>query len=332
MGLWLAGMLLGSLASWPLLAGNEQGQVNLLAVLALLVGLPLGTLVVTLVALLRRRSWLPPAWWQHMPLLPRAWKEELRRRRLAGESFWWLLHAGQWLMLGFGMGSLLALLLLLLFTDLHFVWRSTLLQAADLYPLLRWIAWPWWFWEAAQPSLELLQQTRDNRLLQADASVPFGDWWPFLLAAQLTYVVIPRLLLALWSASRLGGQRLRADPRPGAQPPPSPRASLAVDWPPGAVWVDAAWLPQSIAARLPQAPLPLQEVQGRPGPWVVVVRAWEPPMGELADRLRRVHGQILPLDWGDDGPKPPSAVHLDEWRRFAASLSGWSVLQLERDS
>ena len=64
-----------------------------------------------------------------------------------------------------------------------------------------------------------------------------------------------------------------------------------------------------------------------------MVKSWEPPLAELADRLNDFDSNsdklILPLDWSDTGVRQPSLAHLDEWRRFAATLAGWQVLQLE---
>ncbi len=314
-----------------MLAGDARGQVNLLAVLALLVFLPALSLLLTGLALLRRKSWLPPGWWQHLPLLPAGWKQALHRHRLQGAGFWWLLLAGQWLMLGFSLGSVLALALLLLFTDLHFVWRSTVLQAEHLEPLLRALAWPWSFWDTAQPSLELLRQTRGDRLVPVEASAPLARWWPFLLAAQLSYVVMPRLLLALW-ASRHLRQRPVHPPHPGGveQPPATTLAESVRQWPAESQWLDAAWLPEELAGQLPAIPRPAdawpapESLSGVP--LVVIVRAWEPPLAELADRLRGFQGLILPLDWSEGRWREPRATHLQEWRRFTAELPGWKVL------
>ena len=66
---------------------------------------------------------------------------------------------------------------------------------------------------------------------------------------------------------------------------------------------------------------------------VVLVKSWEPPLAELADRLKDIDSNadklILPLDWNDTGIRQPTLAHLDEWRRFAATLPNWQVLQLE---
>ncbi len=324
----LLGLAVGCLLSWPLLAGDAHGQVNLLAVLSLLVGLPVLTLLLTLLALLRKQSWIPPAGWQHLPLLPATWKAQLRQYRLQGGSFWWLLLSGQWLMLGLSLGTVLALWLLLLFTDLHFVWRSTLLTAQDLEPWLRLLAWPWSFWEAAQPSLDLLEQTQGNRLALPDAQAPFSRWWTFVLAAQFFYVVLPRFLLLLHAAWRL---RQLQTPEPVTRTETTVQAldlgTTTNQWPPDAQWLDAAWLPREIAGQLPEPAMAIRDWAGGTGqPLVVVVRAWEPPLAELADRLNGTRGLILPLAWKESQLQHPEASHWQEWRRFAAALPGWKVL------
>ena len=66
---------------------------------------------------------------------------------------------------------------------------------------------------------------------------------------------------------------------------------------------------------------------------LVLVKSWEPPLGELGDYLHSLSGSqqkfILPLDWGEGMVKPITANHLNEWRRFCGSLSGWQLLQLD---
>ena len=54
-------------------------------------------------------------------------------------------------------------------------------------------------------------------------------------------------------------------------------------------------------------------------------------MGELRDFLQSLPqpGFVLPLDWHESQLRAVKASHLKEWRRFSASLSGWSVLQPE---
>jgi hypothetical protein len=66
---------------------------------------------------------------------------------------------------------------------------------------------------------------------------------------------------------------------------------------------------------------------------LVLVKSWEPPLGELGDYLHSLSGSqqkfILPLDWGEGVVKPITANHLNEWRRFCGTLSGWQLLQLD---
>lgn len=66
-------------------------------------------------------------------------------------------------------------------------------------------------------------------------------------------------------------------------------------------------------------------------PLVVLVKSWEPPMGELEDYLRRSRGLVLPLDWDEHARalQPTKPVHLQEWRRFCGALPDWHVLQIE---
>ncbi|MFT7133731.1 MAG: hypothetical protein ACI81O_002449, partial [Cyclobacteriaceae bacterium] len=64
---------------------------------------------------------------------------------------------------------------------------------------------------------------------------------------------------------------------------------------------------------------------------VVLVKGWEPPLGELQDYLQSLvtGSYLLPVDWDESGVRRLTDVHLEEWRRFAGELDGWSVLQPE---
>ena len=324
----LLGLLAGALISWPLLSGDARGQVNLLAVLMLLALLPLLTLLLSLLALLRRRDGSMCLLWQALPL-PAPWKQQLRQWRVSGESFWWLFYAGQWMATGFSLGNLGTFALLLLFSDLHFVWRSTLLDARDLQPWLDGLATPWRFWETAQPSLVQLEMSQGDRSAGPWGTAGLQDWWRFLLAAQLCYALLPRLLLAFWASRHLWRKHgIIADDRPLVDAPlrnelPETAQRAAED----ALWVDAAWLPSDIAAGLPHSPVLHERELPEERTLVIVVRAWEPPLAELADRLRGRRGLLLPLDWDHSGLRPPRQEHIDEWRRFTATMDGWRVLR-----
>jgi hypothetical protein len=58
---------------------------------------------------------------------------------------------------------------------------------------------------------------------------------------------------------------------------------------------------------------------------VLVVAAWEPPMGELADFMQLTNGIIIPLDWHKNDFQKVSALHLDEWRRFCYAFPDWQL-------
>ena len=60
---------------------------------------------------------------------------------------------------------------------------------------------------------------------------------------------------------------------------------------------------------------------------LVVVAAWEPPLGELMDFLQHGHGYLMPLDWSGETFRQVSPLHLDEWRRFCYKLDNWQLLQ-----
>ena len=64
-------------------------------------------------------------------------------------------------------------------------------------------------------------------------------------------------------------------------------------------------------------------------PQLLVVKGWEPPLGELLDYMQNGRGYILPLDWSRGTIQSLSENHLNEWRRFVNSIQHWQVLQLK---
>ena len=266
-------------------------------------------------------------------------------------------------------------MLLLLGSDITFVWRSTLLQAEDLLPALSVIALPWSFWPEAQASLGLLEQTQDFRLASQDASQAasqpgVGLWWQYILAAQLTYNLIPRTVMLLIARQKYRRQlQARAAMQNNTTPNTSRKLpnddltlaelTTSISLPYTLLnWADTpADLQQQIQQQLGAAtdvvnlgPLPEgpKEHFSNNTSLVLLVKSWEPPLAELADRLESLAGTneatdsahtdntiskvILPLDWNDNGLQQPTSAHLDEWRRFTATLPGWQVLQLEANS
>ena len=250
--------------------------------------------------------------------------------------------------LAFAAGSIIVFIALLLGTDVNFVWRSTLLEATDLLPILQLISTPWAFWNAAQPSLELLQQSQNSRIT-GSASAYSENWWQFVLAAQLTYNLIPRavlLVLARWHYSKkpkLSSMLERDERTVKKRHHADPETLAGVAYTIGHAYQLLDWsnapehcqhfISQSFGQPIERCPLTansdLSSLEGSVEllSHVVVVKSWEPPLGELKDVLSRlesiespVQKFILPLDWDETSIKPASTIHLQEWQRFAASL------------
>lgn len=124
-------------------------------------------------------------------------------------SFWSQLFA-----LSFNTGVLVAAFYLISFSDLAFVWSSTLnLDSTSFHSMLNTLSWPWsMLFPSAVPSLELVEASRYYRLeggslgngaVAAALAVQLSQWWPFLLAAIVCYGFVPRLLTLVISWFRL---------------------------------------------------------------------------------------------------------------------------------
>lgn len=347
-----AGACLGLLLSWSLLAGNDQGQVNVLYLLLIYLLIPVLSTVISTLSLIfgkglnfARLATILPLWSRQ----DRYFLHKIRQRKLDKH---WLFLQSQVAALAFSVASLLVFFLLLLGTDVNFVWRSTLLSADSLQPFLKWVASPWWFWPAAQPDLALLQATQDSRLqaVSGDVSV-FSRWWPFILATQLFYSLLLRsmlLVIARFCLLRLHQQDIEkqlADPIKQSGGSKAEAIKLApvsyqlsgditvINW----AGVEAELLQQldepifSVDQQLHAGPLASaaaqQEAEQWTGAQLLIVKAWEPPMGELADYMQKTRGYLLPLDWQNGQLCPPQKQHLEEWRYFISAMSNWQLYQ-----
>jgi len=342
---WLGGAI-SLLVAGSVFSGDAQGRVNLLLLLFWYGLLPLVLSAITLSSLFTRRH----AWLQHLldiKIWPSSWFGPWRERlSLAGGELWAAVTV-QSLALGFSLGSLGVYFLLLLLTDINFVWRSTLLDAETLYGLLKWIAAPWWFWDSAQPSLELLQLTQDSRLAeQAGSSSDYYRWWQFVLALQCFYVLLPRGLILLATYFRLRRKKLTGYTSSNGGDTESiaaenlapllvkPEKSVALcNWNalPDAIveqvkGVYADFIQETFVAGASADPAQQAAAERWQGRLLVLVKSWEPPLAELGDFMQGREGYLLPLDYHADKILEPKQVHLDEWRRFAAQF-GWSVIR-----
>ena len=349
-GLALLGLLAGFLIGFGTLLGDEQGRVNLLFLLLVFAFLPVVSLILSLIFLLRSGGRGLAGWLLELPLWPRHLSASLLELEIQHCRKDWLVHQGQVLGLSFSLGTLFVFLLLLLGTDISFVWRSTILESSDLLPVLQFISWPWLWWGDAQPSLQLLEQTRDFRLgTNNGVLAEAGQWWRFILAVQVCYSLFPRSLLWFYTRQRIRSLRANGDSgqsdlvtteqKPVAAPVlaevietvESPWTLLV--W--GGIDQDCLKAVQSIygaaerveqLTAMSQAPIVESSV-------VVLVKSWEPPMAELGDVLLQMPQQgqrlLLPVDWSNSSLNELRPVHFAEWRRFAATLEGWQILNRE---
>jgi len=356
LGLGMLGLCLGFLAAYGVLVGDVDGRVNLLFLLLLFAFLPVTGLLLSIFLMVKGGGKGLAGWILDIPLWPRHLILALSRLGPTHGRELWLFYQTQILAVSFSVGCLLLYLLLLLGSDVTFVWRSTLLEPEDLLPVLKAIGTPWRFWTEAQASLALIEQTRDFRLDSQGMSQPVvGLWWKYILATQLAYNLLPRSLMLLVARqkyrARLQQSRVRyaRDSQPQLTSAATDENSLAnlarsvtspytlLDWADvsSSCYERIQQLLGDAAEIYPIGPLRHQAATHSPGDHslVVVVKSWEPPLAELADRLNDIDSNadklVLPLDWSDTGVRQPSPAHLDEWRRFAATLDDWQVLQLE---
>ena len=362
--LGLIALTLGLLASVAVLSGDDFGRVNLLYALSLFALLPSIGLVVTLLLLfLGRRSGIA-ALLIELPLAPKTLTSLLLTQRNGVRRQTALFSLSQSLTLSFATGNLVGFVLMLLATDVSFVWRSTLLDAATLFPILDTLASPWGFWQAAQPSLEMLNQTQDFRLRGALLEGNYvGQWWQFLLAAQLCYSIVPRALLWLFANNKFkrAAQLQDSEQDPSHQlavvtpAPESDKLAASVsEIPANAVLFDCAHTSDALLSKIEKslrvsasykAPtsfdFTLDGISPTSTPsFVVVVRSWEPPLAELADSIlaaftaeQRQNLFIAPIDWESNQHQgdhliQPTVAHTQEWRRFCESALGCTHLAL----
>ena len=101
----------------------------------------------------------------------------------------------------FNMGALAMCFYLIAVSALAFSWSTTFdVNATTMARFFQTLALPWFWLPGAVPSEELVEASRYFPGGTYDPTV-LKDWWPFLIAALVTYGLIPRILLA-WFASR----------------------------------------------------------------------------------------------------------------------------------
>lgn len=396
------GFVLGCVAAAGVLYYEGAGRVNVLATLALLVGLQLITLALTVILMLPARwrvilpglgaaqgafsafspgrllrrvaKWLAPAAAERLDgVLAGATAAE---RKYGEVRKWLVLKASQMFAVAFNAGVLAVYLAMVVFTDLAFGWSTTLdVDVARVQVLVETLAQPWKNWlAAAVPSAELVEATRYYRADGAAVvnAASLGRWWSFLFMCLVTYGLAPRLVLLAFAVWRLDRATRRAllhlpgvaelryrlnreavetraeDPESGAPapaPPPSAEpiplngAGFAILW--GGLKLsdaEAARLVARVAglatngihragvgAAFEEDRETLRAAAAFAGPVAIIVKAWEPPLGELVDfiaELRRAADSgraILVVPIAEDPEAAPGADDIEIWRRRMAS-------------
>jgi hypothetical protein len=121
---------------------------------------------------------------------------------------WQMLVWSQLGAIAFNIAALATAVALIAFTDLAFGWSSTLrMNGEDVLRVTNALSAPWaWFWPDAVPSATLIESSRFFRLASTpppSSAEALTGWWPFLLAAIITYGLIPRCLMLIVARTRL---------------------------------------------------------------------------------------------------------------------------------
>lgn len=224
----LLGLLLGVGVSLGVFYYDGSGRINVLAVLAVFVALPLALLLPLVVAMLPKRiaSVVPGVGplaellraisvgrvaALGVRLLPRAMRDSVAwasdrfvaERKVYGHvQKWAVLAWSQLVAVMFTGGAIITLLCLVTFSDLAFGWSTTLrVDAADVHALTEALAVPWAAMDDAVPTRALVERSRYYRLesAQGPAADPaaLGGWWPFLVMAMMCYGLLPRVVMWL---------------------------------------------------------------------------------------------------------------------------------------
>lgn len=345
----LIGGILSIVLSIAVFSGDSNGRVNLLYLLLLFVGIPIGGIIVSLVGIALKRGAGLSVILSRLPIWSQQQKRFLTTMQRSQLMKPWLFEQSQKTALAFALSTLLVFFIMLLATDVNIVWRSTLLTPQQLHSVLALIAVPWSFWDAAQPTIELISATQDSRLSEhyQDPS-RYGQWWRFLLATQVTYGILSRLLLFTIARNWFRMSQRKVTPESmtitssnantSTTAPESIAQDVEVDVLPAAnifiMWHD---IPLSTLRHLHALPAfdtlhpeqwqvadKLNPIPNTDSP-LVLVKAWEPPMAELADYLQESTGCIVMVNYDEDQLQPIKPMQLKEWSRFTRTLSGWTL-------
>ena len=339
----LIGGAIGLFLSWLVLSGDYQGKINLFYLLLVYLFIPLFSIIATFVTMVFSKGLNLARSISTLPIWSLNTLNIVHKVHQLNLDKYWYLMQSQMAAIAFSLASLAVFFTLLLATDLNFIWRSTILEAADVIHLLEYIAAPWSFWPAAQPDLYLLEMTQDSRVATSNSGfTEYGNWWRFIVAVQLFYSLLPRVLLLLvsrfWLQRKINKdieQTLKQTiNKHSLEEDESQETSPIIHHIQGTVLINN-WdnIPGEIIHLIPSIDtsndnylsvdnkhdeLSIDEQ-------LIIVKAWEPPMGELEDYLKEAKGYLLPLDWDESGLCKLKNNHFYEWQRLINKYPSWQL-------
>ncbi len=210
--LGLVAFFLGLFSGIGLLSYSGKEPVNVLYFMAMVIILPLLSMLLSLIAMLRVKHssevlvHLSPAFWMEQILSVLLKKRGKKVQEMVIDPLlanWVVIKRSQLLALLFSFGLLLALVATVVTKDIAFSWSTTLhIDAKTFYDFLYAVALPWRdLFSSGVPSLELIEQSHyfrlgnslDKTMIQHPALL--GEWWKFLALATIFYALFLRLLL-----------------------------------------------------------------------------------------------------------------------------------------
>ncbi len=212
--LFLFAFVLGLLSGMALLHYNGKAPVNVVYFMAMVIALPLLSMVLTLFSMLKAQQahamliHLSPSYWMEklVARLSQKWYAQMQRWQVSPLlAHWIVIQRAQVMALFFSLGLLAALLVMVVTQDIAFAWSTTLqVEPQAFHAFVESLSVPWRSWLVeAVPSLELVEKSQYYRLGErVSASLVeevalLGGWWKFLAMATLFYAIFLRLLLYL---------------------------------------------------------------------------------------------------------------------------------------
>ncbi len=215
---------IGLFSGIGLLSYNGNEPVNVIYFMAMVIFLPIFTIILTLISMFRVKSTqsmlihISPAFWMERVLafLPNKMDKYLKTTILELKLNplivnWIVIKRSQILALTFSLGLLFSLLAIIATKDIAFAWSTTLnISPENFYNFLYSLSFVWRdIFPWAVPSLELVEHSQYYRLGERlneeminNASL-LGEWWKFLLFATIFYAIILRLIMVVMSSVAL---------------------------------------------------------------------------------------------------------------------------------